>query len=136
MKIVIISILIVILIGIGVWYFTTSSDSSDTTTAPTSESDVEEAVSFAINLDEYSFSPNVLQASPGEVIMVKLTNRGKTAHNFVVDELNIDSGLLSPGETKTITITAPNQSDTYAVYCGVGNHRDLGMAANLTILEQ
>ena len=64
---------------------------------------------------------------PGQTIKVKLTNNGKVPHDFVIDELDINSGLIAPGDSEIISITSGQLANTYYFYCSVGNHRGLGM---------
>lgn len=136
MKNKIIIIAVIVVVGLGIWYFTSSDSSTNTNTvqaSPTSGTNIGEIVDFAIEFDEYSFSPSVIKATPGKKITVKLTNVGNTVHDFVIDKLGVNSAQLMSGESKTITITVPQQSNTYEMYCSVGNHRALGMVGTFTI---
>jgi uncharacterized cupredoxin-like copper-binding protein len=63
-------------------------------------------------------------------VTVTLPNEGVTLHNFSVDSLGI-SVDIAPGETKTVTITAPARS--YEYYCNVPGHKEAGMVGTLTV---
>ncbi len=145
-KTILIVVIIVVIIGAaaGIYFFTQGDDESTNTNMNTSQvntttsaspvnsdSDVS-VVDYAIEMDEYSYSPASIQVESGETIQIKLTNTGNMVHDFVIDELNVNSGLLSPGEEKTITITG-SDAGSYSFYCSVGRHRQLGMEGVITV---
>ncbi len=43
---------------------------------------------------------------------------GDVIHSFVISDLGINSGPITPGKTKVIEFT-PDQSGTFTIYCGV-----------------
>jgi len=90
---------------------------------------------YSIQLSDFTFTPNIISASAGETITVKLENNEGT-HDFVIDELNVKSNLLSSNESQTITITLPEDSagETYEFYCSFGNHRQMGMVGTLQVI--
>ncbi len=53
----------------------------------------------------------------GELAKIFLIG-GDVVHSFVIPELNINSGPISPGKTKIIEFT-PDESGTFSIYCGV-----------------
>ena len=104
------------------------------------KTDVEESenvqeVDYSLKLKNYSFTPDTIEVKAGETIRVKLTNTGGT-HDFVIDELNVQSSLLGSGEEEIIEITASADAkgSTYEFYCSVGNHRELGMVGEIKIV--
>lgn len=110
----------------------TGQTNTTTSTSPINSDSNVSVVDYIIEMDEYSYSPALIQIESGETIQVKLTNKGNMLHNFVIDELNVDSGLLSSGKEKTITITG-GSAGSYPFYCSVGNHRQLGMEGNFIV---
>lgn len=96
--------------------------------------DTSQEIDFSLEMKNFSFTPNAMEVKAGETIRVKLTNTSGT-HDFVIDELNVQSSLLGSGEEEIIEITAPSDSirSTYEFYCSVGNHRELGMVGELKI---
>ena len=60
-----------------------------------------------------------------------LVNEGRYSHTFTIDALGIDISL-SPGERKTIDITAPSSPGSYTFYCKP--HRGLGMTGNISVI--
>lgn len=143
MKNVIIIIIIIVVLGLVAWLIfgndqeevndnTTSQTNTTTSLSPVDSNSNVSVVDYAVEMDEYSYSPADIQVESGETIQVKLTNTGNMVHDFVIDELNVNSGLLSPGEEKTITITG-GDAGSYSFYCSVGRHRQLGMEGTLIV---
>ena len=53
----------------------------------------------------------------GELTQIFLIG-GDVVHSFVVPDLNINSGPISPGKTKLIEFT-PDEAGTFTMFCGV-----------------
>lgn len=98
------------------------------------EEDVSEESAFevTIKMSEYVISPSVISIDANEDTTFILKNLGFTTHNFVVDELSIYSGIIPPGESKTITFMAEEPGE-YDFYCSVDNHRGNGMEGVLIV---
>lgn len=97
--------------------------------------DVGEVYDYTIAMDNYSFSPELIQASPGEVLSIELVDvQGN--HDFVIDEFGVRSELMDEGETQVIYVEIPEdaESGNYDFYCSIGNHRVLGMEGILQII--
>ena len=84
-----------------------------------------------IELVDIAFTPRKLTISANTPTVITLVNNGAAVHNFSIDELNIRSGDLQAGETKTVTIDAP--AGTYTFYCSIPGHRSAGMVGTLTV---
>ena len=126
MKNVIIIIIIIVVLGLVAWLIfgndqeevndnTTSQTNTTTSLSPVDSNGDASVVDYAIEMDEYSYSPAVIQIESGETIQIKLTNKGRMLHDFVIDELDVNSGLLSSGKEKIITITV-NSTGSYSFY--------------------
>lgn len=104
----------------------TSTDSSTDTT--TEEFDVE------VKFTNYEFDPEVITADPGQTIRIKVTNVSGT-HDFVIDELDVDSGLLDGNDSTIVEFQIPEDAagEEYTYYCSVSNHRALGMEGTLRV---
>lgn len=113
-----------------------NTSSSDSAFSPIMDGDEPEAVNYALELNSYSFTPNLIEAEAGETIRIKLTSIDMP-HNFVIDELNVQSGMLSAGgDSDIIEITIPEDTPSgteYEFYCSVGNHKQLGMVGTLRV---
>jgi plastocyanin len=90
---------------------------------------------YDITMSNFTFSPNIIEASPGETLTISLTSLGGT-HDFVIDELDVQSLLLGSNESQDLTITIPDNASgmTYQFYCSVGNHREMGMVGEIRVI--
>ncbi len=57
------------------------------------------------------FEPTDLTVPGGGEVTVEFTNNGETVHTFTSEELGFDTGNVEPGDSKTVTFTAP-EGDT------------------------
>lgn len=110
----------------------TPTKAATTTGTPTpTKSNVQ---TFIVRGLEYAYSPSVISVSPSTRVQVEFRNTGEMAHNFVIDELNVNSGMVNPGESKTFEFTVPvNGQSEYVFYCSVGNHRAQGMEGRIEV---
>lgn len=77
--------------------------------------------------------PSTLPAGP---TTFRITNAGKSEHNFEVEGEGIETELaqnLQPGESGTLEVDL--RPGTYHVYCPVANHEERGMAVELMVTE-
>ena len=88
---------------------------------------------IAIRGDEFSFSPQTITAASGERLRLTFANEGNAPHTFDIDELDVHSGIVNPGGSRTIEFSAPAQSVTYRVYCAIPGHAEQGMVGQLII---
>ncbi len=94
-------------------------------------------LSYSLNMDNLSFSPNAITAKPGQTITVNVTSVAGT-HNFIINELNASTSTVNTGGQSSVTFTIPENTavgTTYEFYCGISNHRALGMVGTLTIVQ-
>lgn len=92
------------------------------------------AVKLTVSGNEYSFSPKNLTVKAGQKVELTFRNTGATGHTFTVDELDLDTGIVAAGGSKTVTFTAPTTGVlSYTSYCTVTGHRGLGMVGTLKI---
>lgn len=110
--------------------FETTNQSTNTNSA--TDTTALEAASYTVIQDNYNFSPARLEAQVGQTVNVSLVNTGSEEHDFIIDELAVNSGLVAPGGTGVVSFI-PTRAGTYPIYCGVGSHRELGMVGTLTV---
>ena len=92
-----------------------------------------DVVQYAIDMDNYSFVPNLMKAQSGKDLKIKLISKNGN-HSLKIDKLNFDSGIISNGNSKIITIHIPsNLTGNYEFYCGVNNHKEMGMIGTLQV---
>jgi plastocyanin len=61
------------------------------------------------------FEPAVLELDPGSEVTLEVTNEGEQPHNLVIDEVDLSTGTIEPGDVVTATFTVPDATVTY--YC-------------------
>jgi len=137
-----------LLIGLGIFlaviaigFFLVKRPSPATNAMPVPGSNVEEktvnedalpAREITVTGTDYAFNPKSISVKAGEKIKLTFVNAGGTVHNFVIDELDVQTKMIGPGKSETVEFTAEGDS-TLTFYCGVSNHRNLGMEGELTI---
>ena len=89
-------------------------------------------VSLTVELTEYSLSPNSFEVAFGEEVQIRVINNGSLGHTFVIENYaNYDTNITPGGQTN-VFFTA-EAAGTYAMYCVLPGHRNLGMEGTFTI---
>ncbi len=83
-----------------------------------------------VGLDEYkiTLSTDTVPAGP---VTFQIVNNGKHKHGLDIENTDLKSGVLEPGQSATLT--ADLQPNTYTLYCPVDAHRQLGMKTRLMV---
>jgi plastocyanin len=81
---------------------------------------------------EMAFNPPEFTATKGEKITVKLINKDTQAHSFAIKDLNVKSGNVAAGQTKTVNFTA-SKTGEIEFFCDVAGHKDGGMVGTLKV---
>ena len=81
--------------------------------------------------DDFTFGQEEIRVKQGEKLTVSVMNK-HGFHDFVIDELAVNSGMIAVGDTMEIEIPT-DQPGTYEYYCSVGKHRENGMRGMLII---
>ena len=84
-----------------------------------------------IDLVDIAFNPRGFSIPANTPTVVTFVNQGASVHSFTIDELNVHSGDIQPGQSTTVTIDAP--AGAYAYYCSIPGHRAAGMVGTLTV---
>lgn len=84
-----------------------------------------------IVLEDTRFVPNRIDAKVGVPLRIQLTNRGTERHDLNFQSLHMPGlggveAILSPGETRTITLTF-DQAGTHTFICTLPGHAAAGM---------
>jgi plastocyanin len=82
-----------------------SSEPSGDVAAGPADGDAVEIVA-----DDTFFEPKPLRLAAGEEVTVEVTNEGDTPHDLAIEELDLNTGTIQPGETKTATFEVPEGS--------------------------
>lgn len=87
--------------------------------------------------NEYNFSPNQINISSEEEIVIEFVNLGVVPHNFVVDMGDgsfVQTPIIALGETANVTVSQiPPGATKLVFYCSVGDHRQRGMEGEFII---
>jgi len=96
------------------------------------------AAAATIDMVDIAFQPKELSIAADQNVVVTLTNKGASAHNFAITDHNNPNVAnlkisvdFAPGETKTVTINAP--AGDYYYYCDVPGHEAAGMFGTLHV---
>jgi hypothetical protein len=63
------------------------------------------------------FRPDLVELPTGKHATLEVTNHGDTQHDFSIEELGVSTGVIEPGEAKTITFAAPGGTTVFR--CGL-----------------
>jgi FtsP/CotA-like multicopper oxidase with cupredoxin domain len=83
-----------------------------------------------VTLSEFKIDPSMISAEVDGSIVV--TNGGTVAHNFAVQDTDIRTKTLNPGDTETVSLQGLKAGD-YTVLCEIPGHADSGMKGMLMI---
>jgi superoxide dismutase, Cu-Zn family len=86
---------------------------------------------FTVEMVDIDFNPNEFTIPANTDVTVILPNNGEAPHDFVIDELGIQSELAEGGEETSVTINA--EPGEYVYYCSVPGHREAGMEGTLIV---
>lgn len=102
-----------------------------------SGSRVTSTVTYNLTMRDFSFSFNQIDATPGQTIVVNVTN-SNGEHDFVIDEFGVNTGLMTSGQIQTVTFKIPDNAPlgtTYEFYCSVNDHRAMGMSGFIVVKD-
>ncbi len=85
---------------------------------------------LTVDMVDIDFNPNEFAIPADTDVTVHLPNHGAAVHNFNIDDLDVHSGDVQPGQETTVTINAP--AGGYEYYCDVPGHKAAGMVGTLT----
>lgn len=97
-------------------------------------------------LDTFTFIPDTASANAESLVEVTLNNEGALEHTWALVSADTDlatvrdadalagvtTGAVPPGESKTISFTAP-AAGTYRYVCTIPGHAPAGMVGTMTV---
>ncbi len=112
----------------------TTTPTADFLVTGTPQASTADAVSIAVEGGAFYFKPNEIRAKVGQKVKITLTGaaNGAMPHNLYIDEFNVKSTTVKPGETTTVEFT-PDKAGTFEYYCNVGQHRKNGQVGKLIV---
>jgi len=116
------------------------------------------ASEFAVEMNDFSFSPAEFTVSAGKPVQVTITNVGNVEHDFVIEKIDVSSVSVegtgvgahhtggehmeydlhvstSVNGTSVLAFT-PNEPGTYKIFCSVEGHEVAGMVGELIVVPQ
>ena len=87
---------------------------------------------IAIEAIDFAFIEGIITAPAGVELTITITNNGRTAHDFVIDEFDLHADPVMPGETATFTTSGP--AGEYVFYCSLNSHRIAGQEGTLILI--
>ncbi len=110
-------------LGAGACSGGSSSDNGDSGDSATF------ALSYEVN---FKYDPVTLSVPANQEVTLSIKNNDPSlVHNFVIPELEIDSGEADPNSTQTVKFTAV--AGTYTYICNIAGHQESGMVGTLTV---
>lgn len=88
-------------------------------------------VSATILAGNFYYDIAQLRVQEGDTVTITMRNTEGT-HDFVIDEFNVQSPVITTDEETTVTFVA-NKAGTFAYYCSIGSHRANGMEGTLIV---
>ena len=103
-----------------------------------------------VEMTDFAFTPNQYSVPAGGQIMLQARHDGTVEHDFIIMNYGADVGghfneedqpnvhwqiKVQPGETQTVTFTAPSQPGTYQIVCGMAGHVEAGMIGVLDVVD-
>jgi len=79
----------------------------------------------------FYFQPNRLIVKKGVPVKVTLNNV-EGMHDFVIDELDVQSEVIAAGKSTIVEFT-PKEAGEFEFYCSIGDHRAKGMVGTLVV---
>src|SRR4249920_1829697 len=86
-----------------------------------------------VMLTEFTIDPSAIAVPDGQPIEFSVMNMGQAQHTFAIDVggKTYATDLIDPNATVVLQVPALD-AGTYAAYCTVSGHKDLGMLATVT----
>lgn len=88
---------------------------------------------FTVVGNNYAYDLKEIKVNKGDVVKINFKN-SEGFHDFVIDELGVNSGKIEAGKDTSIVFIA-DKVGSFQYYCSVGQHRANGMWGNLIVTE-
>ena len=104
-----------------------------------------------VDMTDFAFTPNQYLVPAGQQITLHVQHDGTVEHDFIIMKYGTEVGehfneedqpnvywqiKVQPGQTETLTFTAPDQPGTYQIVCGMAGHVEAGMVGKLEVVAQ
>ena len=101
-------------------------------------------------MTDFAFTPSQYSIPAGQQITLHVQHDGTVEHDFIIMKLGADVGMhfneedlpnvywqlkVQPGQSETVMFTAPSESGTYQIVCGMAGHVEAGMIGELSVVQ-
>ncbi len=86
---------------------------------------------FTVTGKNFSFSPSEIKVHKGDKVKIIFQN-AEGFHNWILDDFSAKTKTIQAGQSDTIEFVA-DKTGTFEYYCGVMQHRQMGMKGNLIV---
>lgn len=83
--------------------------------------------------DELALHPSPLRVALGSVVEIRVQNQGRAPHTFTIHTFDVGTGVLGPGEAKTIEFRA-DEAGRFEISCDVPGHYQNGMKGTIEVV--
>lgn len=109
------------------------SGSTSVTSSPQEKIKAIKPLAVEIRAKDFSLAPYSTRIDAGKPIRLTFKNNGTSPHNVYIEESNIGTPTIAPGESASIDLS-PLEPGIYTLFCAVDEHRKKGMEAYLKVL--
>lgn len=95
----------------------------------TPAADASGALSIDLQTIDIAYSLTVILIPANTDVTLNIENLGALQHDFKIDNPNLYSGMIPPGQSASLVLNLP--AGTYQYYCTVEGHADAGMVGNV-----
>lgn len=101
------------------------------------DSDEDFEVEESVEINDLGFTIKGFQVWASDIVNITVSNTGSKAHSFVIDELNIDSGIIGAGESKLVRIESlPNEEKIYNFYSNASDDKANGFGGIMLVSKE
>jgi uncharacterized cupredoxin-like copper-binding protein len=104
----------------------------------------EPVTNIDVDMTDHKFTPNEFTVPAGAEITINLTNSGTQRHEFRAfgakgiedkdgESTKYWSAILAPGESKSLSFTAPSEPGSYTIKCTAPGHAEAGLVGTLHV---
>ncbi len=109
------------------------------------------STNLKVAMTDFKYEPMENTILAGEEITLNIKNEGAVLHEYVIMNLGQTAGdkfgdedegnifwevEIEPGQSKTVTFTAPAEAGTYEIVCGTAGHLEAGMKGTLIVVNK
>jgi plastocyanin len=88
---------------------------------------------FSISESDFGLTPSTVTIDAPGTYTFEATNDGGVDHSLEIEGNGVEeeTETIGPGESASVTVDL--ETGTYEMYCPISNHRELGMAGEVTV---